>query len=130
MYDIFAEQITLIANNVCNKNKCKAEYVHIPNKGDTVRPVWNDEELSAVAEKALDKVVPGARVIEPVWMAAEPFGLYQKYVPGVFAFVGVANEETGCGAEHHNAKFDIDERALIHGVKLTIQFASDFMNEE
>lgn len=130
MYDIFAEQIHVVAESVCSANQCKVEYLKMPKVGDVVRPVWNDEKLSEVAEKALENILPGARVTESVWMAAEPFGWYQKYVPDVFAFVGVKNEELGSGAVHHNAKFDIDENALIHGVALTVQFASDFMNEE
>ena len=103
MYDIFAEQIALITDNVCSANQCKVEYLKMPKAGDVVRPVWNDEGLSGIAEKALDKILPGARVTESVWMAAEPVGLYQKVVPGVFAFVGVM---------------------------LTVKFASDFMNDE
>ncbi len=129
VYDIFAQQIPLITDAVCTANQCKAEYIRMPKKGDTVRPVWNDEYVSGIAEKALDEILPEARVSEPVWMGAEPFGLYQKVVPGVFAFVGVANEEMGCGAAHHNGKYDMDESALAYGVMLTIKFASDFVND-
>ena len=61
-----------------------------------------------------------------MWLASESFGKYQKVLPGLFAFVGIGNEALGCGAAHHNAKFDMDERALSLGVALTLQFAADF----
>ena len=61
-------------------------------------------------------------------MASESFGKYQKIIPGVFAFVGIRNAELGSGAAHHNAKFDMDERALSLGVCATLQFVSDFLS--
>src|SRR5699024_8790691 len=63
----------------------------------------------------------------PAWMASEPFGLYQRYFSGVFAFVGILNEAKGTGAEHHNEHFDIDEDALIIGVSATVQYEMDFL---
>ena len=59
-------------------------------------------------------------VRDPVWMASESFGKYQKIVPGLFAFVGIRNEALGSGAGHHNAKFDMDERALSLGACATL----------
>lgn len=129
VYNIFADQIPVVVEGICAANQCKAEYIRIPQKCDKVHPVWNDEKLSGIAEKALDKLFPHSRVSESVWMASESFGMYQDVVPGVFAFIGVKNEDLGSGAAHHNAKYDIDESALLYGVALTVQFASDFMND-
>lgn len=128
VYDMICRQIRLICDSVCAANECTPEYIAIP-ENKTVVLVNNDPAVSAVAEAALDKILPGSRVDEPVWMASEPFGRYQDIVPGVFAFVGVRNEDFGSGAAHHNAKFDIDEKSLAQSVAATLQFASDFVSE-
>ncbi len=100
--------------------------MHKPGS-DEFKPVVNDAKLSVIAEKSVNKILPGVRVRQPVWMASESFGKYQKVVPGIFAFVGVKNNELGSGAEHHNAKFDIDESSLALGVCATLQFVADYI---
>ena len=64
----------------------------------------------------------------PAWMASEPFALYQQHFPGVFAFLGIYNEEKGTGADHHNVHFDVDEDVLKLGVAVTVQYTIDFLN--
>ena len=126
IYETVSDRINSIVEGACSKTGCRFEYLHRPGS-DEFKPVVNDARISAVAEKALDKILPGARVDEPVWMASESFGKYQKLVPGVFAFVGIRNGEIGSGAQHHNSKFDMDERALSLGVLATLQFVSDYI---
>ncbi|MBP3437700.1 MAG: amidohydrolase [Clostridia bacterium] len=126
VYDLVTEQMLSLVEAACQENGCTYEYLHKPGS-DEFRPVVNNAFVSSVAEKALDKILPGARAEVPVWMASESFGKYQKIVPGVFAFIGIRNEELGSGAAHHNAKFDMDERALALGVCATLQFVSDFL---
>ncbi|MPM09147.1 N-acetyldiaminopimelate deacetylase [bioreactor metagenome] len=93
--------------------------------------VINNPDCSAIAEKAVTKAL-GPEYIgthEP-WMASEDFGLYLKYWPGVFAFVGIQNEELGSGAPHHNTNFDIDEAALPIGACGTLQYLLDFLEND
>ena len=129
IYDLISEQIMSIVESSCNEEGCSYEYIHTPGS-DEFKPVVNDKNISLIAEKALDKILPKVRIEEPVWMASESFGKYQKIVPGVFAFVGIRNEELGSGADHHNAKFDMDEKALALGVLLTLQFVVDFLETQ
>ena len=126
VYDHMSKQIISIVETACKSGGCTYEYIHTPGS-DEFKPVVNDAAISAIAEKSLDTILPGARIEEPVWMASESFGKYQKVLPGLFTFVGIRNEELGCGAVHHNAKFDMDENALALGVALTLQFVSDFI---
>jgi len=126
VYCLLSERIISFVDASCKEGGCTYEYIHIPGS-DEFKPVVNDKTISLIAERSLDKILPGARIEEPVWMASESFGKYQKIVPGLFAFVGIRNEAIGCGAGHHNAKFDMDERALALGVSLTLQFVSDFV---
>ncbi len=53
----------------------------------------------------------------PVRMTAEDFARYSHHVPATFIRIGVRNEEKGIVHPVHNAKFDIDERALITGIE-------------
>lgn len=90
--------------------------------------VNNDETCADIAKESVIEVLgEEALTSYPAWMASEPFGLYQKYFPGVFAFVGIYNEEKGTGAEHHSAQFDLDEDALTLGVSATVQYAINFL---
>ncbi|MFC5449341.1 amidohydrolase [Paenibacillus aestuarii] len=69
-------------------------------------PVNNDAALAEAAALAAERL--GFKVVEPKPSpAGEDFAIYQKQVPGFFAFVGTAGPR-----EWHHPAFDIDERAL------------------
>lgn len=91
------------------------------------KPVINDKKLSQQAQKGIKELLPNALVHDVTWFASESFNQYSKIAPTVFAFVGIKDEEYGSGAEHHNNKFDVDDKALINGVLATTKFAVDFL---
>lgn len=114
---------------VCEVHRCSFEYTIEPYAMDLL--VYNQEECAAVALEAMKKSVGEDVVINyPAWMASEPFAFYQRYFPGVFAFLGIQNDEKGTGAEHHNAFFELDENALKVGVAATVQYAIDFLSHK
>ena len=61
-------------------------------------------------------------------MVSESFCLSAKLWPGVFALLGVRNDELGSGAENHNAKFDVDEEAMKYGVMATLSYTYAFLS--
>lgn len=90
--------------------------------------VYNEETCADIAEEAITNALGQDTIFNyPAWMASEPFALYQKYFPGIFAFVGIQNEGKGTGAEHHNVHFDIDEDVLKLGVTATVQYTINFL---
>lgn len=90
----------------------------------------NDPAMAAVAARAAAKAVGEENVAETEpWMATETFGRYLQRYPGVFAFVGIRNEELGAGAGHHNPQFDLDERALEKAVECTLFYAAELLKE-
>ena len=126
VFEKMTTQMQRIVDGVCLANNCRGEFLQRP----VLCPaVVNDAALSALAEQAVEKVLPGALVEQEPWMASESFGQYQQAVPGVFAFVGMKNEAAGSGALHHNEKFDVDEACMPLGVAATVQFACDFLAE-
>lgn len=124
-----ATEFHRLLEKTCELNNCTFEYIQKPKASDLL--VYNNETCAPIASNAIKIALGEETLIQyPAWMASEPFAYYQKYFPGIFAFVGIKNEEKGTGAEHHNAHFDLDEDALKLGVAATIQYALDFLNSE
>jgi amidohydrolase len=91
-------------------------------KGElTIRPVTrvlvNDPGMCRLVRRAAESVVGKGNVVgSEVTMGGEDFASVLACVPGCFFFVGSAPD--GGGFPHHNARFDIDERALGIGLEV------------
>lgn len=118
---------TKLLNETTQAHDCTYKY-NIEPKAHNVL-VNNDETCALIAEQSVKKSI-GSDALQPfpAWMASEPFALYQQHFPGVFAFLGIYNEEKGTGADHHNVHFDVDEDVLKLGVAVTVQYTIDFLN--
>jgi amidohydrolase len=55
--------------------------------------------------------------VTPGVMGAEDFSYFQKQIPGFFYWLGGGNAAKGFTAGNHTAEFDVDEDALVVGVK-------------
>ncbi|MBN6205360.1 amidohydrolase [Ralstonia pickettii] len=118
-----------ILEKLCDLHHCTFEYVIEPKAKDLL--VHNQTDCAAIAREAvINSLGEDAVVNYPAWMASESFSFYQKYFPGVFAFLGVENPDKGTGADNHNPHFDIDEDVLKLGVASTVQYALDFLNSD
>lgn len=88
--------------------------------------VINDEELTKDFVDFINKNVTELSykmTKVPPMMLGEDFSNYQKFVKGVFAFVGGRNEKIGCIYQNHHEKFNFDEEALINAAALYVAFA-------
>jgi len=88
----------------------------------------NDPALTAESLPQMRRVLGDAniRTALPV-TGAEDFAYYQKIIPGFFWFLGVRNERLGITGAHHTPEFDIDEAALVPGVKLAANQLLDYL---
>src|SRR5699024_10518598 len=122
MISEFKETLEYISEN----KGVEIEYIDEPHPIELI--VNNHEYYSEIAKNSIITAIGEENNVkhEP-WMASEPFAFYQKYIPGVYAFLGIKNLELGSGAEHHNKHFDIDEKILKNGVATTVQYAIDFL---
>ncbi|MDX2150362.1 MAG: amidohydrolase [Bryobacteraceae bacterium] len=77
-------------------------------------------ELEAVLGKG------NAVKVEPQ-MGAEDFSYFQKQIPGVMYWLGIANKQRGITAMIHTADFDADEDALAVGVKAMSNVLLDWL---
>ncbi|MBU2280544.1 MAG: amidohydrolase, partial [Gammaproteobacteria bacterium] len=63
--------------------------------------------------------------------ASEDFSFYQQQVPGVFFFLGIADEGADLTktAPNHSPFFRVNEGALENGVRALSGLAVDFLNK-
>ena len=82
--------------------------------------VENDDAIVELIQEASIEVVGEENTIDlvdPV-MGGEDFGRYLKKVPGAFFRLGTCNEEKGTCYAQHNSRFNVDDDALIIGMKI------------
>lgn len=92
--------------------------------------VMNDPQLARRMRPTLERVVGAERVYEArAQTTAEDFAYYQEQIPGLYlrlAAGGSATDGTE-GAPNHSPLFDIDERALLVGVRVLAHLALDYL---
>ena len=93
--------------------------------------VFNDKEAVETALEGARKIFKTEDIISiPKMMLGEDFSVYQKRIPGVFAFVGAGNEEMGRAYPNHNEKFNIDEKAVLISTQLYVAYAMEAVKKE
>lgn len=95
-----------------------------------VPPTINDAYLSELFKASAKKVMGEDACIEyEKTLAGEDFAFYQEKVPGVMAFLGVANEDCDAVWPQHHGKYQVDESVLIKGAMWYCQAATDFLGD-
>jgi amidohydrolase len=90
---------------------------------------YNDPKLVAATLPTLKRIVGEANLTTPQpQMGAEDFSLFQKVVPGFFYFLGVGNTAKGITAMIHTPEFEVDEEALVIGVKVMSNVLLDYLD--
>ncbi|MDA3946665.1 MAG: amidohydrolase [Helicobacteraceae bacterium] len=82
--------------------------------------VCNDDAMVDLLRGAAESVIGTENTIDlkdPV-MGGEDFGRYLELVPGAFFRLGTCNPDKGTCVSQHNARFDVDDDALIVGMKI------------
>ena len=102
--------------------------------GCTAKMSWRNLTLPVVNDLKLVELVRSAAksagidlIAGQPWMASETYARFRAIAPVVMAFVGCANDQTGCGAPQHSDKFEADERCLSVSAALTVEFARRFL---
>ena len=79
--------------------------------------VLNNEELSAAAQKNAMLYAGEQQVSETeLRMGAEDFAYYSQQIPACFFRLGAGNKAKGITSGVHTPTFDIDEKAIEHGM--------------
>jgi amidohydrolase len=84
-------------------------------------PTVNDKAMNDVVRRVARDVLGGEHVVDPhdIVMWAEDMSFMQEQRPGAYFVVGARGGESS-SYPHHNARFDIDERALEVGYKMMV----------
>lgn len=91
-------------------------------------PVVSDPACAAAARRALEEILPEGTVTScDPWFGGESFSFWLQKYPGVFAFLGIKNKEAGYGADHHNEKFDLNEKVLKTGTISGVRYAVEWL---
>lgn len=92
---------------------------------------YNDPRLVESMLPVMKKVLGENNILSPKpQMGAEDFSAYQKIIPGFFYFLGVGNKSKGITAMIHTPEFDIDEDALVIGVKTMSSMLLDYLDRQ
>jgi len=90
---------------------------------------YNDPQLVSETLPTLERTTGAQNLLNPKpQMGAEDFSYYQRVVPGFFYFLGVANKQKGITAMVHTPEFDLDEDALVIGVKAMSNVLLDYLD--
>ena len=110
-----SQRMTDIAKNIAVAMGCTAE-VHISH---STKPVSNDADVTERVRGVFRRLgYSNDQFHHERTMGAEDVGVFMDDIPGLFFFLGSANEERGLDYPHHHPRFDFDERALPEGVAL------------
>ncbi len=98
-------------------------------KYDVYAPVtYNDPKLVERMLPTLQRMVGAEHVSSPrPQMGAEDFAYYTQVIPGFFYFLGVGNKAKGITAMWHTPEFDVDEEALVVGVRVMTGMVLDYL---
>lgn len=111
--------IERIIKNTCSSFRANYEYEFIIG----TPAVINEKNSSERAEKAVKKILGDKGLIKyPKTPCGEDFAWLLEKIPGYLALVGCRNEEKDCIYPLHHEKFNIDERGMINGTALFIQY--------
>lgn len=113
----------------------------IADANDTTATLWfndeaanpvlmNDEKVSLFGEQSLKKTLGDANVVRmPPGMIAEDFAHFALLVPSFYYHLGVGNRAKGISAGLHTPEFDLDEDALVVGVRAMTNLAFDYLED-
>ncbi len=125
--DLVSQRVQEIVQNTATALGCTAE---ITVEHSTM-PVYNHPEVAGRLRKIFAQFIDDSQFdTEERTMGAEDVGLFMQDIPGMFFFVGSANEERDLHYPHHHPRFDFDEEALPLSVALMSAAIADYVLSE
>ncbi|MDQ7026535.1 MAG: M20 family metallopeptidase [Anaerolineae bacterium] len=125
--DMVDKRMREIAEHTAAAMGCTAD-IQIAHQAN---PVVNHPEVSGIVRGAFKKIgIDEADMLHERTTAAEDVGEFMTDIPGMFFFVGSANEERGLNYPHHHPRFDFDEDALPLSVALLSAAIAEYVVED
>ncbi len=122
--DAVSQRMTDIAQHIALALGCTADV----SIGHSTQPVTNHAEVS----ERVRGVFRGLGYNDEQFfyertMGAEDVGVFMDDIPGMYFFLGSADDERGLNYPHHHPRFDFDERVLPEGVALLSAAVADYL---
>jgi amidohydrolase len=95
-------------------------------------PVVNNPTVNARLRPVMADLIGGEGKIltDSRTMGGEDMAFFMDDIPGVFMFVGSANNERGLNYGHHHPRFDFDEAALPIGAAVLASAVAEYLITE
>lgn len=93
--------------------------------------LYNDPELSELARKVATRIV-GADMVytkDVAVMGGDDFAEFLQYGPGFYFFVGMQDEESGVGEDHHHPGFRVHEDVLPLGMEMLMELVTEYLGK-
>ncbi len=120
------DRIKMIAENIAKSAGAKADVdIDLGNPA-----VMNDADLTELMAPSFQRAAGKAGVeIVPPLTIAEDFSRFQQKIPGIYFFLGIAPDGSDPldAPMNHSPYFDVDEKALVVGVRTLSSLAADFL---
>ena len=98
----------------------------------TAALTYNDEVLTQMMVPTLERAVGASNihVIEAI-TGAEDFSYFQQQIPGLYFFLGGMDPamNPADAPSHHTPDFVVQDEGMIHGVKVMVDLALDYLNQ-
>lgn len=114
VFDMVAARVHEISSAVASAMGCQAE-VEATYEIDAV---VNNSDVGQRVRKVFGQLVGEDKFFHERTMGSEDVGLFMDDIPGMYFFLGSANEKRGLNYPHHHPRFDFDEDVLPLGVAL------------
>lgn len=89
-------------------------------------PMINDERVVELIRQTAGDIIGSENIFPPQeGLGAEDFGCFSELAPGAMFMLGSKVE--GDEREHHNSRFDVDDKCLPYGAAILAQTALQFM---
>jgi amidohydrolase len=127
VWEEIPDRIERVVAGICQANRATYELDY-----ERIAPaVDNDAGLTEFVRQSLVRGLGSKHVLscDPI-MAAEDFAYFQQHVPGVYFFLGVANEAKGWTDYLHTPAFRPDEAAIVTGVTAAASLLADFAEKD
>jgi len=91
-----------------------------------VPPMINDEKVSNLLKQTAIEMIGSENVLPPQeGLGAEDFGCFSELVPG--AMFSLGSKVEGDEREHHNSRFDVNDRCLPYGAAILAETTLRFL---
>lgn len=90
----------------------------------------NDEHLEKRMRLSISKEIGQGNLLlvnNPIPFNSEDFSMYLQHIPGVFYWLGVANESRGIKGIPHTPDFDVDEESILVGTRVMGNMLLDYL---